>query len=222
MTFRITTKQMSETVFPLAAVSRLRMMTDGTGVTTLVAASGCPLRCRYCINPETWNGNISPRAVSPEELLELVKTDSLYFIATGGGVTFGGGEPLLHSGFIKEFRTLCPEEWNICAETSLCVPESDIETAAECINSFFVDIKDADPGIYRAYTGGDVTIPLKNLKRLIDLCGSERITVRLPLIPGYNTDADRDKSEELLSDMGVTRFDRFEYTIKDKRKETRV
>lgn len=197
--------------FPLAALSRLRMMTDGEGVTTLAAAAGCPLECRYCINPEIRDGSIKPKNITAQELLELVRIDSLYFIATGGGITFGGGEPLLYAGFIKEFRSICPTQWRINAETSLYVPEASVRIAAECTDRFYVDIKDINPGIYGAYTGGDVRLPLKNLKLLIRLCGAERITVRLPLIPGFNTDADRDRSEKLLSEMGITRFDRFEY-----------
>lgn len=206
--------------FPLAAISRLRMATDGCGVTTLVAAAGCPIRCRLCINPETWNGKAKVRNITPDELLDAVRIDSLYFITTGGGITFGGGEPLLHTGFISEFAKIKPDDWKLNAETSLQIPEENVEEAAKAIDHFFIDIKDTNSEIYRAYTGGDNTRVLKNLERLLSLTGSERITVRLPLIPGFNTTMDVDKSETVLSDMGITLFDRFEYT--DKRKDNAV
>jgi len=202
--------------FPLAAISRLRMMTDGEGITTLVTACGCPLRCRMCINPETWNGKVSPRLITPEELYAAVKVDGLYFISTGGGVTFGGGEPQLHSEFIREFREIIPAEWAINAETCLNIPVECVSTAAKGVGHFYVDIKDTNPAIYRAYTGREVQPALDNLRLLLELAGAERVTVRLPLIKGFNTGYDVDKSERFLSDMGVTLFDRFEYIDKGK------
>ena len=85
--------------FPLLALARLRMGTDGKGVTTLAAGAGCPLSCRYCINKRLLKE--APREdVTAEELIERIRIDDLYFRATGGGVTFGGGESLLHAAFI--------------------------------------------------------------------------------------------------------------------------
>ena len=92
-------KHMDELRFPLLALSRLRMGTDGKGVTTLVVGAGCPLSCRYCINRRLLK-EAPQKSVTAEELLESVRIDDLYFRATGGGVTFGGGESLLHAEFI--------------------------------------------------------------------------------------------------------------------------
>lgn len=207
---------MANSLFPAAAISRLRMRTDGAGVSTLVAACGCPLRCRMCINPCTWDGSIKPRMLTAEELYRAVEIDNLYFLSTGGGITFGGGEPLLYADFIREFARIIPEGWAINAETSLCVPHENVETAAQCVGHFYVDIKDTNPDIYRAYTGAEIDTALENLRLLIGMAGPERITVRLPLIKGFNTAADVDKSERILSEMGVTMFDRFEYIDKGK------
>ena len=87
----------------LLAVSRHRMATDGEGVTTLVAFHGCPLDCKYCLNPDCKHGAERFRDVTPEALLDEVMIDNIYFLATGGGVTFGGGEPLIFAHFIEEF-----------------------------------------------------------------------------------------------------------------------
>ena len=89
--------------------------------------------------------------------------------------------------------------------------------AAECIDVFYVDCKDTNPEIYLSYTGKDNTLMLENLRILLDKVGSERIIVRVPLIPQYNTDEDRQKSKELLTRMGVTRFDLFDYKIKERK-----
>ena len=80
----------------LIGVSRHRIGVDGEeGVTTLVAFHGCPLRCQYCLNPKALSSNGVWKRYTPEELYNHVKQDDLYFRATGGGVTFGGGEPLI-------------------------------------------------------------------------------------------------------------------------------
>ena len=71
--------------------------------------------------------------------------------------------------------------------------------------------------IYRAYTGKDNSLMLENLEKLAKKIPVERIVVRLPLIPEFNTDADRQKSKKLLSQMGITCFDAFEYKIKTKK-----
>ncbi len=202
-------------VFPSIGYDRLRMETDGEGVTTLVCAQGCPLRCAYCINPESSCKRGKPRHIfTPESLWKLLKIDSLYFLATGGGVTFGGGEPLLYVDFMKAFAALA-EGWKIYAETSLAVSRRQVELAATFVDHFIVDIKDTNPAIYEAYTGRPNVQVLNNLEWLASTVGSEKITVRLPLIPCYNTDGDRDASEGLLRRMGITRFDRFDYQIRE-------
>ena len=200
--------------FPLCFFDRLRMATDGVGVTTLVGAYGCPLSCRMCINPRTWAPAEAGKGyewVTPEQLYEKAKQDNLYFLATGGGIAFGGGEPLLHAEFLAAFRGVCPSEWQLYAESCLNVPTCHVETAATVIDHFMVDIKDMNSTIYRAYTGRDNQPVKENLARLLTLCGAERITVRVPLIPGFNTVSDTDASVEELSCMGFTQFDRFTY-----------
>lgn len=101
---------------PVFAISRLRMRTDGKGITTLVAFMGCPLNCKYCLNPQCHEpiyeaDGTTPRKnimlLTPQKLHELVKVDNLYFQTTGGGICFGGGEPTMYADFITEFRKIC-------------------------------------------------------------------------------------------------------------------
>ena len=148
--------------------------------------------------------------MTPEALYEKIRVDGLYFEATGGGVTFGGGEPLLQADFIEAFTRLAPG-WHYCAETSLNVPPENVETAARCIDFFIVDVKDTDPEIYRAYTGRDNAQMLCNLQYLLDRAGPERILVRLPLIPKFNTPEHQRRSKKLLEAMGITKFQLFTY-----------
>ena len=198
---------------PIITCARLRMQTDGKGVTTLVCFHGCPLRCKYCINPFSFAPDTKRALLTPQQLYEQVKIDDLYFLATGGGVTFGGGEPLLYGQFLQEFREICGKEWHLCAETSLNVPQKQVILAAQCIDHFYVDCKDTNPDIYRRYTGKENGQMLKNLERLLLLVGPERITVRLPLIPAFNTEQDLQQSRALLQEMGIRKFDPFTYRI---------
>lgn len=204
---------MGEPTFPLLSLSRLRMEVDGEGVTTLIAGSGCPLNCKWCINKKILQ--TAPTPVTAQELFDRVKIDDLYFQATGGGVTFGGGESLLHTEFIRCFRPLCENRWKIYAETSLAVPPSAVEIASQCIDGFIVDIKDMDPEIYRAYTERDAALAHSNLALLLSLVGPARILVRVPLIPDFNTSEAQSRSVETLKAMGFTRLDPFSYIIKD-------
>ena len=196
--------------FRAFAVSRHRLPFDGAGVTTLVGGYGCPLACKYCINGVCSDPALRPKIYTVPALFDAVKIDDLYFTATGGGVTFGGGEPLLQAPFIAAFIRYAKAQgvvWKFNLETSLAVPPELFDAlipegipAADCpVDEFIVDIKDMDPAIYARYTGR--TPP-------------DRVTVRVPLIPGYNTPEDGDRSEEILRGMGFERIKRFTYRTK--------
>lgn len=196
---------------PVIAVSRLRMKIDGPGITTLVCFHGCPLRCRWCINPFSFAPDTKCDHMTAQQLYEQVKLDELYFLSTGGGVTFGGGEPLLYPQILQDFRQICGPDWHLCAETSLSVAWEKVEQAAACIDHFYVDCKDTDPVIYQRYTSQTNNLMLSNLRKLLALIGPERITVRVPLIPEFNTEADRQRSRAMLEEMGIQNFDLFTY-----------
>ena len=197
----------------IIGISRHRLTTDGEGVTTLVAFSGCPLRCKYCLNKASWEVERG-RLYTPDQLFEEVKIDQLYFLATHGGVTFGGGEPLLQVEFIKEFRKLCGPQWQIVAETSLNVPFENVETLNSIWDGYIVDIKDMNPEVYKAYTGKDNALVLSNLEWLLQNGGPDRIMVRVPHVPDFNTDEDVSKSIDRLKAMGVKDIDEFRYIIR--------
>ncbi len=199
---------------PIIGIVRHRLATDGRGVTTLVGFHGCPLRCRYCLNPQCFSPTAKREMLSPEALYERVKVDQLYFLASGGGVTFGGGEPLLYPEFLMRFRELCGNSWRLCLETSLSVPRDAVELAAQVADEFIVDCKDTDPDIYRRYTGCDNKAMLDNLAFLLSAVPADSVVVRLPLIPDFNGEEQRQISRERLEAVGVTRFDCFSYVKK--------
>lgn len=171
----------------IMSIARLRVGTDGRGVRTLVGFHGCPLDCKYCINRECHAAS-TPRAdYSPEELINVIAIDEPYFLMTGGGITFGGGEPLLKASFIHEVCRRMRKTWSCVIETSLYAPWDQIELLISDIDYWFIDIKELDPIIYMEYTGRSNDLVLSNLKKLISLVPNERICVRVPVIPEFNT-----------------------------------
>ena len=197
----------------IIGIARHRLLTDGDGVTTLVAFHGCPLRCRHCLNPQSLGDDGSFRDYTPAELYAEVSIDELYFIATNGGVTFGGGEPGLRPQFIREFREICGDAWRISLETSLNVPPANIRALLPAANSLIIDIKDMNPDTYRRYTGLSNALVLENLRMIADAGRQQDCIIRIPLILGFNTHADRENSRKALEALGFTRFDLFKYQI---------
>ena len=199
--------------FHAIGVDRLRVINDGAGITTLVAGYGCPLRCKYSLNPQCFEQKHPVKSYTISELLEEAAVDDLYFQATGGGIVFGGGEPLLQADFIHAFRAACPKEWKLYLESSLAVPEKELLKIIDDIDFFLIDIKDMDPEIYHAYTGQQPARMLRNLKLLADHEKADKTTLRIPLIPDFNDENKRKQSVKQLQQIGFSDFDLFEYNV---------
>lgn len=193
-------------------IDRLRMGTDGDGVTTLVGFYGCPLHCKFCINNQCHSSD-SHLLMTPVDLYNRVKIDQLYFKATGGGLTFGGGEPLLNAEFIYEIMELGAKEWHTTIETSLNVPIEKWGCLIDYVDEYIVDVKDINPTIYRSYTGCDNEVVISNLKELQRQSLSGKVLLRLPLIHGYNEENDRTRSRHKLEEIGFSRINEFKYKI---------
>jgi radical SAM domain protein len=204
----------SEITAPFIAINRHRLTTDGEGVTTLVGFHGCPLHCEYCLNPQCLQADGVWCRLTPGELYSEVEIDDLYFVATGGGICFGGGEPLLRSDFIKAFAEIMNPEWKLTIETSLNVPLENVKAIASLVQMWYVDIKDMNPDIYKAYGCKENKQVVSNLQWLAANGYADKVIIRLPLIPEYNTDEDRQRSQQQLEEMGFTNFDKFNYIVR--------
>lgn len=197
------------------AIARHRIGIDGEGITTLAAFHGCSLHCRYCLNDRCLHPDGIWRTMTTAELLGEVSKDNLYFLATGGGVTFGGGEPCLRSLFIEEFCSVMDSRWRMTIETCLNVERHHIERLIPLVDQWIVDIKDMNSDIYRHYTGKDNKQAIDNLRWLLSHDAmAEKVIVRLPVIPQYNTKDDVKRSRNKLATMGAKYFDEFEYMVK--------
>ena len=198
-------------MYPVAHIGRLRMGTDGHGIRTLVAFQGCPLRCKYCINPFTWDGTREPKLMSAREIYESILIDRPYLLATNGGITFGGGEPLMQSEAIKEFSEINVDKFSLYIETSLNVPRKNLEQVIDVIDKYHVDIKTMDFSLYREYTGGDLQVAIDNLSYLLGKKSADDVIVRIPIIPGFNGPKEQEQAKEELTKRGVRHFDLFKY-----------
>ncbi len=203
----------------IMTVSRLRMGTDGDGVSTLVSFFDCPLHCRYCINDfchdneRTVFGSVPRVAYTPEQLVETLKKDDIYYKMSGGGIVFGGGEPLLQSAFIHEVCKLFDPEWKKRVETSLGVPWRCVEPIVEDIDEWIIDIKETNLMIYKKYTGIEIYKMRENILRLRDLIDASKLRIRIPKIPGFNTEKDVEKSAEWVRERIGIEPEIFEYIV---------
>jgi len=183
----------------ILSISRLRMGTDGNGISTLVVFFDCPLHCKYCINdfchkPQKPFVGVQHAAFTPQELIEILKKDNIYYLMSGGGIVFGGGEPLLQSKYIHKVCTLADQRWAKRIETSLNIPWDNIKPVLYDMDEWIIDIKDINNDIYKNYTGKDNKNMIKNLLKLQNKISSDKIHIRIPRIAGYNSEYDIEKS----------------------------
>lgn len=195
----------------IMGINRHRMGTDGKGISTLITFYGCPLNCKYCLNPQCKSESTPCTYIEPNDLVNLLMVDDIYFKSTGGGIVFGGGEPLLNAEYIKEVCDLVPLQWKIRIETSLNVKWDKIELLLPYIDQWIIDIKDSNTEIYKNYTGVDNLKVYDNVLRLSHKTGKEKLLIRIPKIPNYNTEKNIQESVKLYYNLG--NIDIFNYKI---------
>lgn len=200
--------------FKVQSINRHRLTTDGEGVTTLVALYGCPLACEYCINKDILH-NKPWKEYTKEALLGILMQDYCYFVATKGGITFGGGESLLHAKAIEELFSILPEYVNVNLETSLCVEQQILEPLLEPVYQFIIDVKSMNPDVYQAYTGQSNERVIQNLEYIVKRGFQEKCRVRVPRIPGYTREQDVSFTADRLKQMGFQNIEIFDYVIRN-------
>lgn len=135
----------------------------------------CPAEARELIG----------KTVSPEEIIDIVKKDLPFYIQSGGGVTFSGGEPLMQPDFLFECLRLCGREGiHRTVDTSGYAELDVVKHIAMETDLFLYDLKFMDSEKHRHFTGVSNQLILANLKYLAR--SGARVTVRFPLIPGIN------------------------------------
>lgn len=154
-------------------------LVDGPGIRVVVFFNGCKLRCKYCHNPEMWTKK--ENNYSPQELVDKIKRYKSYF-KNNGGVTFSGGEPLLHSKFIIETAKLLKEENIHIALDTAGVGLEDYEKLLKYIDLVILDIKHTDPVGYKELTNLDITHTETFIKELNK--ANKPVWIRQVIVPG--------------------------------------
>jgi pyruvate formate lyase activating enzyme len=212
---------------------------DGPGVRYVLFLKGCPLRCQYCHNPDTWTSETTDIR-SVEEIVNDIKK---YFVfIKRGGVTVSGGEPLLQIDFLIElFKELKKLDLHTCIDTTGVIynPEKSNEKIDELMkytDLVLLDIKHIDNEKHRKLTG----VPNKNILKFATYLSDKEIPiwVRHVLVPGITTDEDDLKKLKLFLDtlnnvekvevipyhvMGVYKYESLglDYTLKGVKPPTR-
>lgn len=159
---------------------------DGPGIRFVVFLQGCPLRCKFCHNPDTWNLN-SNNKISASELFEEIKKYRSYMEFSNGGVTFSGGEPFLQPDFIEAVVKLCkPAGIHVAIDTSGFILTPTIKKILKDIDLVLLDIKHFDPSSYRAVTGVDLQPTLNFLHYLNKI--QKPFWLRYVLVPNLTDD----------------------------------
>ena len=157
---------------------------DGAGVRCAVFFCGCPLRCAYCHNPDTW----SIERGTPTDAASLAKKIARYkpYFGKDGGVTFSGGEPLLHASFLTELIPLLNQEGiGYVVDTSGGVPLTEpVKEILAGAQEILLDLKFYDDASYRRYTG----IGIEPVKRTLDYLQSigKKTRIRTVIVPAIN------------------------------------
>lgn len=132
---------------------------------------------------------ICGKTYQPDELFKIIEKDMPFFIQSGGGVTFSGGEPLIHADYIKDMISRCKLAGiHTTIDTSGNIKTESIIRMAEITNLFLYDLKAMDEEVHKKWTGSSNKLILHNLY-VISAIGA-RIIIRMPLIAGINDSTD--------------------------------
>ncbi|MDD2278139.1 MAG: glycyl-radical enzyme activating protein [Bacteroidales bacterium] len=175
---------------------------DGPGIRKSIFLKGCPLRCKWCHNPESHSFECEQvnstqqlgskcfdqtktigKLVSIEGLMQEIRADIPFFDESGGGVTLTGGEPLAQPLFTAELLRSCKNEGiHTALDTCGHASTKNFERTIEQTDLYLFDLKLASANAHKQYTGVDNRQILQNLKLASD--SAKPIIIRIPLIEG--------------------------------------
>jgi len=182
---------------------------DGPGIRTSVFFQGCNLRCKWCSNPESFElhplqpGSKAKEYTVEDLMAELVK-DKAFYDASGGGVTFTGGEALMQQAFALALcDALGAEGIGVTLETSANAPGVVFRTLLEKCSFVYIDLKHYDNEAHIRGCGSDTTHILENIRTALD--SDIPTTIRIPVIPGFNDSSkDMEGFAVLLKEIGAS------------------
>ncbi|ASS41173.1 pyruvate formate-lyase 1-activating enzyme [Eubacterium minutum ATCC 700079] len=158
---------------------------DGPGIRTVFFMQGCPARCMYCHNPDTWEEEAGEQ-VTVGEVISRARRGRPYY-GENGGVTFSGGEPLLQADFLIEaMDALRKDGINSAVDTSGTYFDEKSEEVISHCDMVLLDVKHIDPSRFKELTGREQG----TLSLLIDAVNRQEkpVWIRQVIVPGFNDD----------------------------------
>jgi len=161
---------------------------DGPGTRMTLFLTGCPLRCQYCQNPDTWR--MRDGAVTGfDEIMDRIRRYRGVFDATGGGVTISGGEPLMQAAFVERLFTECRALGiHTALDTSGFLGRHASDTLLDNTSLVLLDVKSGDPDTYKEVTGAALAPTIEFGDRLS--ARGIAIWARFVLVPGLTDSVD--------------------------------
>lgn len=201
---------------------------DGPGIRNTVFLVGCPLRCKWCCNPELMlpgkktmhfiqnNHVITKEAgyeIDSHILYEKLKRDQVFYEESDGGVTFSGGEPGMQAEFVNETAGYLKQD-NIHTALDTCgaLSSEQMMKAIKNMDLILFDLKAYDSEIHQKCTGMDNHQILDNLYKTAEK--GKDIWIRMVIVPGWNDDMnDVEKRFDVIKSLGtvVKRIDILPY-----------
>ena len=169
---------------------------DGPGIRTVFFMQGCPARCLYCHNPDSW-GEDGGRDIEIDEIIHWAVRGMPYY-GDKGGVTFSGGEPLLQGEFLIEaIKALKEKGINTAVDTSGTYLDEFTDEVIQNCDLVLLDIKHPDPERFKIINGRDQ----ETLFDLIDIINKHdrHVWIRNVIVPDINdTEADIEALNEFI------------------------
>ncbi len=156
---------------------------DGPGVRFVVFFQGCPLRCLFCHNPDSWD----PHSGTVTDVADLAQNILSYKNYLSGGVTFSGGEPLLQPQFCERLMDLLKDSgMHVAIDTSGAIPPEKVKSILTKADLLLLDIKSIDAAMCKTITGVDNQNALKTLQYRESI--HKPVWIRHVILPGYTLD----------------------------------
>lgn len=169
---------------------------DGGGIRTIVFLKGCPLRCKWCCNPEGQHYNVEKMTlggkekivgqdVTVGEIIDIVERDRIYYRRSGGGLTLSGGESLTQPDFaVALLKTAKERGINTAMESTGFADFSVISRYLPYLDLYLMDIKHMNSAKHKEFTSQPNELILENAKKIT--AAGARLIVRTPVIPTFN------------------------------------
>jgi len=169
---------------------------DGGGIRTIVFLKGCPLRCKWCCNPEGQHYNVEKMTlggkekivgqdVTVGEIIDIVERDRIYYRRSGGGLTLSGGESLTQPDFAVALLRAAKERGiNTAMESTGFADFSVISRYLPYLDLYLMDIKHMNSAKHKEFTSQPNELILENARKITD--AGTRLIVRTPVIPTFN------------------------------------